>query len=130
MNPVIHFELPYRDGARAMAFYREAFGWKATELGGRMGNYILVVTAESDIVPEAPGGAINGGLYPAKDDHPHQTPSIVIGVEDMTAALGRVVAAGGTLLGDPSRIPNVGDYAAFIDPEGNRVALLQPKTVA
>jgi predicted enzyme related to lactoylglutathione lyase len=129
MNPVIRLEVPYRDGAHATAFCRDAFGWKTAEPGGRMGHYILVVTGESDIVPEAPGRAINGGLYPAKDGSPRQTPTIVIGVEEMTASRAKLVASGGTFLGDPSRVPNAGDDAAVIDPEGHRVALLQPKTL-
>jgi predicted enzyme related to lactoylglutathione lyase len=127
MNPVIHFEIPYRDADRASAFYAKAFGWKATSLGPRMGNYIVVVTAEEDVVPEAPGGAINGGLYPVKEGWPHQYPSIVIGVDDLALAMDRVRTAGGTLLGEPMRIPQVGDYVAFLDTEGNRGAMLQPK---
>jgi uncharacterized protein len=127
MNPVVHFEIPYRDAQRAATFYNEAFGWKTTPLGPRMGHYIVVVTAEEDVVPEAPGGAINGGLYPVKDGWPHQYPSIVIGVDDLQAALDRVTAAGGDVLGEPMRIPAVGDYVAVLDTEGNRVSLLQPQ---
>jgi hypothetical protein len=37
-----------------------------------------------------------------------------------------VLAAGGNVLGEPMEIPNVGQYVAFIDPEGNRVSMLQP----
>jgi predicted enzyme related to lactoylglutathione lyase len=30
------------------------------------------------------------------------------------------------VLGEPMEIPGVGRYVSFIDPEGNRVSLLQP----
>jgi hypothetical protein len=51
---------------------------------------------------------------------------VVIGVEDMAAAMARVLRAGGSVLGEPMRIPGIGDYVAFTDTEGNRVSLLQP----
>ena len=28
MNPVVHFEIPYDDPARAAKFYTQAFGWE------------------------------------------------------------------------------------------------------
>ncbi len=37
MNPVVHFEMPYRDRDRAARFYTEAFGWKIDKLGARNG---------------------------------------------------------------------------------------------
>jgi quercetin dioxygenase-like cupin family protein len=38
----------------------------------------------------------------------------------------KVTDAGGTVLGEPMDIPGVGSYVSFVDPEGNRVSLLQP----
>ena len=70
MNPVVHFEMPYRDAARAAAFYAQAFGWETENLGPAMGDYLLVTTARSDAKPGSPAGAINGGLYPFKPDWP------------------------------------------------------------
>lgn len=126
MNPVVHFEMPYRDAARAMRFYSEAFGWQLQDLGPAMGHYVLATTAVTDVRPGAPAGAINGGLFPCRPDWPAQHPAVVIGVEDLAAACARVQAAGGTVLGEPMRIPGVGDYVAFTDTEGNRHSLLQP----
>jgi predicted enzyme related to lactoylglutathione lyase len=37
-----------------------------------------------------------------------------------------VEKAGGQVLGEPSDIPGVGSYVAFLDTEGNRVSMLQP----
>ena len=34
--------------------------------------------------------------------------------------------AGGQVLGEPMDIPGVGRYVSFLDPEGNRVSILQP----
>ena len=124
--PVVHFEMPYRDAARAARFYAEAFGWQLQQLGAEMGDYLLATTASRDSSPAAPRGAINGGLFPFKADWPMQHPSVVIGVEDIRAAMARIKAAGGDLLGEPMAIPGVGDYVSFVDTEGNRNSIIQP----
>lgn len=126
MNPVVHFEMPYRDRDRAARFYTEAFGWKVDKLGPDMGHYAVVTTAESDARPGAPAGAINGGLFEYKSDWPAQYPSVVIAVEDMQAAMDRVTRAGGEVLGEPLLIPGIGDYVAFFDTERNRHSMLKP----
>lgn len=126
MNPVVHFEMPYRDRDRAARFYAEAFGWKMDTLGPEMGNYVVATTAEKDAKPGAPAGAINGGLYEYKADWPAQYPSVVIAVEDMAAAMARVTKAGGEVLGEPMAIPGIGDYVAFFDTERNRHSMLKP----
>ncbi|HMW22995.1 MAG TPA: VOC family protein [Burkholderiaceae bacterium] len=125
--PVVHFEMPYRDAARAARFYAEAFGWQMQQFGPEMGDYLLATTATTDSnAPGAVRGAINGGLFPFKPDWPMQHPSVVIGVDDVRAAMARVTAAGGEVLGEPMAIPGVGDYVSFVDTEGNRHSLLQP----
>jgi predicted enzyme related to lactoylglutathione lyase len=126
MDPVVHFEMPYDDRDRVARFYQSAFGWQTQEFGPEMGHYLTAATAESG--PEGPlkPGSINGGFYPRKPEWPAQHPSVVIAVADIRAAMQRVTAAGGEVLGEPMAIPAVGDYVSFIDSEGNRVSLLQP----
>jgi predicted enzyme related to lactoylglutathione lyase len=126
MNPVVHFEMPYRDRERAARFYSAAFGWQTQMLGPEMGDYLLVTTAVSDAKPGAAAGAINGGLYPFKPDWPAQYPSVVIAVEDLQAAMQRVRRSGGEMLGEPMQISGIGQYIAFVDTEGNRNSMLQP----
>ena len=126
MSPVVHFEMPAEDRTRMASFYEKAFGWKTRMLGPEMGDYVLVTTAESDVKPGAPAGAINGGFFPKKPDWPAQYPSIVIGVEDIEVAMQRVGKEGGKVLGEPMQIPGVGRYVSFFDTEGNRVSMLQP----
>ncbi len=125
MNPVVHFELPYDDAARASRFYETAFGWQMASLGEEMGHY---VTTESDRGRPAAPGAINGGLYARKPDWPAQHPSVVIAVDEIEAAMKKVASAGGRVLGDGEvmDIPGVGRYVSFADTEGNRLSLLQP----
>lgn len=125
MDPVVHFEMPYEDRDRAARFYETVFGWKTQKLGEEMGNYLLVTTAERDVKPGAPAGAINGGFFPRGPGSPQQ-PSVVIGVQDIRRSISKVREAGGQVLGEPMTIPGVGDYAAFVDTEGNQAGMLQP----
>jgi predicted enzyme related to lactoylglutathione lyase len=126
MDPVVHFEMPFEDRERMAKFYRSAFGWQTEMLGEEMGSYVLATTVETgEKGPKRPG-AINGGFYPKRPDWPAQHPSIVIAVDDITKAIAKVTEAGGNVLGEPMEIPGVGSYVSFMDPEGNRVSMLQP----
>lgn len=127
MNPVVHFELPARDRIRMADFYSGVFGWQAQMLGEDMGNYVTVSTVESgkDGRPVVPG-AINGGLYPVREDEKDRHPSLVIAVEDILDSIRKVTEAGGMVLGEPTLIPGVGKYVSFIDTEGNTLSILQP----
>ena len=128
MCPVVHFEMPYDDRDRMAKFYQSAFGWQTQMFGEDMGNYVLASTTETDASgrPKQPG-AINGGFFPKKPDWPAQNPSVVIAVDDIQAAMKSVTKAGGKVLGEPLEIPDVGQYVAFFDTEGNRASMLQPK---
>jgi len=128
INPVVHFEMPAEDRKRMAGFYSTVFGWKTELLGEEMGNYVTVATGETDEkgFPKMPG-TINGGFYPKSKDMPAQYPSIVIAVNDIRESMQKVTKAKGKMLGEPMPIPGVGTYVSFIDTEGNRVSLLQPK---
>lgn len=128
--PVVHFELPYEDRDRAAEFYARAFGWGVQKLGPELGDYVVVTTGEVDPVTQRPSepGVINGGLFRRND--PAQQPSVVVAVDDIHAAMGRVEMAGGEILGgvvpgEPDDIPGVGLYCAVRDSEGNRLGLLE-----
>lgn len=129
MNPVVHFEMPYEDKPRLMKFYSLAFGWQMQDLGTEMGEYVTAATTEIDEnrMIKRPG-VINGGFYPKSTGSP-ACPSVVIAVERLNEAMTRVIEAGGKILGKPMDIPGIGQYVSFTDSEGNRVGLLQPRTM-
>ena len=128
MNPVVHFEMPAEDRKRMATFYSTVFGWKTEQLGEEMGNYVLASTTETDANgrPSKPG-AINGGFFQKSADMPMQYPSVVIAVQDIAAHIRKVQSGGGKVLGEPMEIPGVGKYVSFVDSEGNRVGMIQPK---
>ncbi len=134
MNPVVHFEMPYEDGKRMADFYSKTFGWKTNMMGPEMGDYVVVQTGETDektMMLKKPG-MINGGFFKKMPEH--GTPSVVIAVDDIHEAMKKVEEAGGKVLGGskgkdmPDDIPGVGLYVAIVDTEGNKVALLQPRS--
>jgi len=130
MNPVVHFEMPVEDRERAKQFYAKSFGWEFNQLGAEMGNYTVVMTAESDNQGPLKRGIINGGFFQKTKDN--QYPSVVIAVDDIRAAMKKVEDAGGKVIGaskpgkQPDDIPGVGLYISIEDSEGNRVGMLQP----
>jgi predicted enzyme related to lactoylglutathione lyase len=131
MNPVVHFEMPAEDKKRMANFYNQVFGWQTQFLGPDMGEYVVVTTSEADKNgrPKNPG-TINGGFYQKTDDPHSQSPSIVIGVEDIKESIQKIKKAGGTVLGESMEIPGIGWYVSFIDTEGNRVSVLQPSAMS
>jgi uncharacterized protein len=126
MNPVVHFEIPYANGERVAKFYKSAFGWQMQMTGEDMGNYILATTTETDENGPKKPGAINGGFFPNKPDMPMQYPSVVIAVDNIKESMKKVTESGGKVFGEPMQIPNVGQYVAFADSEGNRLSMLEP----
>lgn len=129
MNPVVHFEMPAEDSKRMVDFYAQTFGWQANQLGPEMGNYVIVITTESDKNGPKKPGIINGGFFKKTKDN--QYPSVVIAVDDIRESMKKIEEAGGKVLGgqkpgELDDIPGVGLYASFVDTEGNRVGMLQP----
>lgn len=116
----IHFELPVDDHARAAEFYQSAFGWEIQEWEGAP--YWLVTSGSN----EEPG--INGAFGPRSDDFP--APMLILGVDDIDAAIETAEAAGATAVSEKHPIPGVGYSCYFTDPEGNRLGLFEDDQAA
>lgn len=128
-SPVVHFEMPYKDAKRLSVFYSNVFGWDMNDAGEQMGNYVVAHTTETDEnqMVQKPGN-INGGFFPydAKEAG-RNIPSFVIEVENLDTAMEEIKKAGGEIAGEPQPIPGIGMWAVFVDTEGNRVSLLEPR---
>lgn len=132
MNPVVHFEMAYKDGKRASEFYEKAFGWKMNLLGEEMGKYLLAQTTETDEnhMVKTPG-TINGGFYDiSQADSSGQTVHVVISVDNLDESLKKAADAGAKIVREPMDIPGIGMYASIIDTEGNSVGVLQPSQMS
>ncbi len=122
-NPVVNFQMPYEDAQRVEEFYKKAFGWKMINTGEATHNYIAALTTESDEFESVTKSAINGGFSP-KGPYSDST-VVVVSVKDIEVAIKNVETAGGTVLGEPMDIPQVGKMASVLDSEGNKLSLLQ-----
>ena len=123
MNQVMHFEIPADDLARAKTFYGDVFGWQISSMDMPDGSeYTGVTTTPVDetMTPTEPG-AINGALVLRSDGNIH--PVVTIGVDDITAALEQIEAAGGSTVTARVALPGMGAFGYFKDPEGNVVGL-------
>ena len=119
-NAVVHFEIPADDVARAKAFYEKVFGWKIKQfpMPAAGPEYWGVTTRKEG----APG--INGGLM--KRNMPGQPFANYVDVKSIDEFLGKVQAAGGTLVMPKQEIaPGMGSIAVFRDTEGNMMGLYQ-----
>jgi uncharacterized protein len=117
---VVHFEIPYDDGDRARRFYGEIFGWELSEMPGM--DYTLVVTGPSGDRGPTEAGYINGGMM-ARSAGPATGPVVVMDVESIDDALGKVEGAGGSVVVPKQPVGEMGFTAYVKDPEGNVVGL-------
>lgn len=133
MDPVVHFEMPAKDKKRVSDFYSNVFGWKMTQLGDEMSNYLMANTTEVDEnrMPKTPG-AISGGFFDYQDTPGFNIPHLVISVDNLEESMKKVKEKGGKVLGGYKgpdtidEIPGVGKYVTIEDSEGNRIGILQP----
>jgi predicted enzyme related to lactoylglutathione lyase len=118
---IVHFEVPYDDGARARAFYRDAFGWQVNEMPQM--DYTMVATGPtSDTGMPSEPGFINGGMYARNDQFP-ATPVITIDVAGIDEALKTIESLGGETVVGKLPVGDMGFAAYFRDTEGNVLGL-------
>lgn len=118
---VVHFEIPFDDGDRARAFYRDVFGWQLMEMPEM--SYTLVTTGPVDEQGSTEPGYINGGML--RRESPNEGPIVVIEVDDIDASLAKVEEQGGRTLLGKQQVGEMGWTAYFKDVEGNSMGLWQ-----
>lgn len=122
MNRVVHFEFAAEDPGRARAFFQRVFGWRFDDWFGGPTDYWMVSTSPDEGAGTAAPG-IDGGMGRRAE----MNPGIVnaIEVDDIEAALERVLSAGGEVTMGKMPIPGIGWNAYFSDTEGNLWGLYQ-----
>ncbi len=120
-HSVVHFAVYADDPDRAMAFYRVVFGWRF-EPWGPPGFWRLFTGPDTD--PGVTEGALSKRTQPRADGSPNAF-RCTLTVPDCDAAMAAVVAHGGAPTGPVADIPGVGKVGEFLDPEGNRVCVMQ-----
>ncbi len=117
INPVIWFEIPVVEMARARQFYEAVFGYKleAVEMGPR----------QMAMFPMEMGIAGTGGALVKDEGHtPSHTGTLIyFTVADINGALEKVTQNKGKMLVPKTDIGEYGHFAHFEDTEGNRIGL-------
>ena len=122
MDKVVHFEIPFDQPERAQKFYQQAFQWQVQAMPELAYHMVTTTPTGEDFRPKEPG-AINGGMF--QRESPLKAPILMIGVEEIKAAVERVKAAGGKIVKDPYKVGEMGIVAYFQDPEGNVLGIWQ-----
>ncbi|MHB1262582.1 MAG: VOC family protein [Thermoplasmatota archaeon] len=125
MDPVQHFELPYKSRDRAKKFYFDAFGWQVFDLPGSSYSLANSVDTHANGMPKK-AGAINGGLIPRSDLV--QGPTFMVKVGNLSAHLERIREHGGQVLTDPTHMGPV-VFSRIRDTEGNVIAVFEDAKV-
>ena len=110
-RPVVAWELQAQDAEKQRAFYSQMFNWEIGE------GPLMRVPAGIGGPDPGPVGVIRQG------NHPGFTLSIQ--VRDLRASLARAEQLGGRIISQPFDTPAGPTIAAILDPEGNRVVLVQ-----
>ena len=120
-NPVVHWELMSKEPAKVAGFYAKVFDWKVDhhpEIDYR----IVETGAEGEM------HGINGGVV--KPDKPGPWPGnmlFYILVDDLAKYRKKVVAAGGKIQVEEQKVPGMGKFSLFTDPEGRMMGLWKAK---
>ena len=119
---VVHFEVPYDDAERAQSFYADVFGWGIQPMPEMQYTIVSTGPATDEGMPAEPG-YIGGGM--GQRGELLSKPVITIAVDDVNDALDRIRANGGSAIGEPIQVGEMGIAAYFEDSEGNRMGLWQ-----
>ncbi|MBB4124392.1 VOC family protein [Martelella radicis] len=113
-------ELYAADGAEAMAFYAEMFGWQelSTHDIGPMGTYHLFGVDGEQI----------GGMMTRPPQMPQPAWAFYINVDAIDDAVERVKTGGGQVLTGPMEVPGGDMIAQCFDPQGAFFALVEHKS--
>jgi predicted enzyme related to lactoylglutathione lyase len=105
----VHLEIGASDVGRALAFYRDLFGWQLEKFEGSPTEYHMTRFTEDS------GGAIQGGGPVVR---------VYFDVDDVRAGRERVQELGGQAH-EPQPVPGMGWFVTCTDPEGNPIGLWQ-----
>jgi predicted enzyme related to lactoylglutathione lyase len=110
-RPVVRWEIQAREPERLREFYAQMFNWQIGD-----GPVMQIPVGIGGPEP-GPGGHIRQGEHPGV--------SLFIQVRDLGASLAKAEQLGGRILSQPRDTPAGPTVAGILDPEGNRVMLVQ-----
>ena len=121
MNPVVYFEIPVLDLARASYFYSKVFETTLTQ--DVVDGYQMAFFDSFGDSFGATGALVVGDVYVPS----HQGCFLYFGVESIDETLERALEHGGSVLYPKKSNGDLGFVAEIQDTEGNRIALHEEK---
>jgi uncharacterized protein len=118
-QPVVHFEIVGKDGAKLQQYYSELFGWDV-DASNEM-NYGMV-SREGNLGRDGVG--IGGGVGQGPEGYDGHV-TFYIAVPDVEEALQKAESLGGKRVMGPEDIMGQVVLGQFKDPEGNMVGVVQ-----
>jgi predicted enzyme related to lactoylglutathione lyase len=118
---VVHFEIPFEDEQRAVAFYRDLFGWEI--LGIPEMDYWMIHTVPVDEQGMLLEQGVNGGMM--KRVVPEQQIVQYVAVKSVDKSVERALELGGNVAVPKTAVPGMGWFAHLVDTEGNVIGIIQ-----
>jgi predicted enzyme related to lactoylglutathione lyase len=119
-QPVVHFEVIGKDGAKLQRYYSDLFGWEI-QADNPM-NYGMVAR-EGNTASD--GAGIGGGIAAGPNGYEGHV-TFYVAVPDIEEALAKAESLGGTRVMGPETIMDMVELGQFKDPEGHVVGVVKP----
>jgi uncharacterized protein len=117
-QPVVHFEVIGKDGARLRDYYSELFGWEIDA-----DNPMNYGTIEREENLNDEGVGIGGGIAGGPEGYDGHV-TFYVQVPDVEAALAKAESLGGARIFGPEKIMDSMILGQFTDPEGHVIGLM------
>lgn len=119
-QPVVHFEVTGKDGAKLIDYYSQLFGWEI-DASNPMGYGVV----QRDGNTNAEGAGIGGGVTGGPEGYDGHV-TFYVEVPDVEAALAKAEELGGSRLMGPDEVPGMGIVLGHLtDPEGHLIGVIQ-----
>jgi predicted enzyme related to lactoylglutathione lyase len=119
-QPVVHFEVVGKDGAKLRQYYAELFDWKV-DADNPM-EYGMVAREDNKAANGDLG--IGGGIGQGPEGYEGHV-TFYVAVPDVEAALQKAESLGGTRVMGPEKIMDMVELGQFKDPEGNVIGVVK-----
>ena len=118
-QPVVHFEITGKDGAKLQSYYSELFGW---EIDANNDMKYGIVSREGN--SNADGVGIGGGIATGPEGYGGHV-TFYVEVPDVEETLAKAESQGGSRMMGPEEVMNGLVIGLFNDPEGHTVGVIQ-----
>jgi predicted enzyme related to lactoylglutathione lyase len=121
-QPVVHFEVIGKDGAKLQSYYSELFGW---EMDSNNPMNYGIVTRDGNVSEDGVG--IGGGVAGGPDGYEGHV-TFYVAVPDVEEALAKAESLGGTRIFGPNEVMEGLVLGQFKDPEDHVIGLVKDRS--